>query len=180
MRDEFVLDSRVQGGGLQLALIDRFLRDTQRGTAEQFATAFVLLARSLGIEARVATGFVAPESAEATQATRPGDVLELSSADAAVWPEVQLGDGRWLASTRCRWRRRPTVPRHHLNHRCSRPPPPSHRSRHRPTLTPTTPPPEETASEQTSSTLSTVITWAARRDAGRRRAAPSVRGRQRR
>ena len=52
MREEFVLDSNVQGGGLQQALIDRFLRDTQRGTAEQFATAFVLLTRSLGIEAR--------------------------------------------------------------------------------------------------------------------------------
>ena len=59
MREEFVLDSNVQGGGLQQALIDRFLRDTQRGTPEQFATAFVLLVRSLGIEARVATGFVA-------------------------------------------------------------------------------------------------------------------------
>ena len=43
MREEFVLDSNVQGAGLQQALIDRFLRDTQRGTAEQFATGFVLL-----------------------------------------------------------------------------------------------------------------------------------------
>ncbi|NTU51383.1 MAG: transglutaminase domain-containing protein, partial [Candidatus Aminicenantes bacterium] len=43
----------VQGGGLERALIDRFLRDTQRGTSEQFATSFVLLARSLGIEARL-------------------------------------------------------------------------------------------------------------------------------
>ena len=52
MREDFVLDSNVQGGGLEQALIDRFLRDTQRGTSEQFAAAFVLLARSLGIEAR--------------------------------------------------------------------------------------------------------------------------------
>src|SRR6056297_2917540 len=43
MRSDFALDSDVQGGGLQRALIDRFLRDTRRGTTEQFATGFVLL-----------------------------------------------------------------------------------------------------------------------------------------
>lgn len=92
MREDFVLDPQVQGGGLQQALIDRFLRDTQRGTAEQFATSFVLLARSLGIEARVATGF----DANPGERTSNGS-LTLESADASVWPEVQLTDGRWLA-----------------------------------------------------------------------------------
>ena len=93
MRDDFVLDPGVQGGGLQQALIDRFLRDTQRGNAEQFATSFTLLARSLGIEARVATGFVVDEPS----ATDSDGSLTLTSADATVWPEVQLTDGRWLA-----------------------------------------------------------------------------------
>jgi hypothetical protein len=92
MREEFVLDSDVQGGGLERALIDRFLRDTQRGTNEQFATSFALLARSLGIESRVATGFVSSDTA-----TQPGEPLVLTSSDAAVWPEVQLADGRWVA-----------------------------------------------------------------------------------
>lgn len=95
MREEFVLDSEVQGGGLEQALIDRFLRDTQRGTAEQFATSFVLLARSLGIEARVATGFVAGE--DGATVAPPGEPLTLTSADAAVWPEIQLNDGSWIA-----------------------------------------------------------------------------------
>ena len=94
LRTDFVLDSDVQGGGLQRALIDRFLRDTRRGTPEQFASAFVLLARSLGIEARVATGFVADDSITSPS---PGQRLTLGSADAEVWPEVQLNDGRWLA-----------------------------------------------------------------------------------
>ena len=96
MREDFVLDSEVQGGGLEQALIDRFLRDTQRGTSEQFATSFVLLARSLGIEARVATGFVADDVAGVTVGA-PGEPLVLTSAAAEVWPEVQLTDGRWIA-----------------------------------------------------------------------------------
>ncbi len=89
MRDDFVLDSDAQAGGMQRALIDRFLRDTQRGNTEQFATAFVLLARSLGADARVATGFVVDEPS--------ADSLMLTSSDAVVWPEVALLDGRWIA-----------------------------------------------------------------------------------
>jgi len=96
MREDFVLDSEVQGGGLEQALIDRFLRDTQRGTSEQFATSFVLLARSLGIESRVATGFVVDDDAGVTVAAL-GEPLVLTSAAADVWPEVQLTDGRWIA-----------------------------------------------------------------------------------
>ena len=95
MRTDFVLDSGVQGGGLEQALIDRFLRDTQRGTAEQFATSFVLLARSLGIEARAATGFVTDDGIDGAPA--PDGALTLTSSDAAVWPEIQLADGTWLA-----------------------------------------------------------------------------------
>ncbi|MEM8618223.1 MAG: transglutaminaseTgpA domain-containing protein [Actinomycetota bacterium] len=89
MRDEFVLDSGVQGGGLQRALIDRFLRDTRRGTAEQFAAAYALLARALGADARVATGFVIEAGST--------DVV-VSSADAQVWPELALADGRWVVA----------------------------------------------------------------------------------
>jgi len=96
MSEDFVLDSDVQGGGLEQALIDRFLRDTQRGTSEQFATSFVLLARSLGIEARVATGFVADDDTGTTVGA-PGEPLVLTSSAAEVWPEVQLVDGSWIS-----------------------------------------------------------------------------------
>jgi hypothetical protein len=88
MREDYVLDNDVQGGGLQRALVERFVRDTQRGTAEQFATSFVLLARSLGVDARVATGFVASAPATGT--------LPLTSDTASVWPEVRLNTGGWL------------------------------------------------------------------------------------
>ncbi len=90
MRNEFVLETDAPGGGLQRALIERFLRDTERGNAEQFTTSFVLLARSLGVDARVATGFD-------VGATTPGGTVELRSSDAAIWPEVRLTDGRWVA-----------------------------------------------------------------------------------
>lgn len=89
MREEFVLDSNVQGGGLQRALVERFLRDTRRGSAEQFATSYVLLARSLGADARVATGFIVDPGSDGE--------LELASGDARVWPEVRLVGGGWLA-----------------------------------------------------------------------------------
>jgi hypothetical protein len=88
LRDNFVLDNDAPGSGLQQALIERFLRDTQRGSAEQFATAFVLLARALGVDARVATGFEVDEFGS--------ESITLTSADVAVWPEVHLvGDG-WV------------------------------------------------------------------------------------
>lgn len=94
MRDDFLLDPAASGGGLQRALIVRFIRDTRRGNSEQFATSFVLLARSLGVDARVATGFeVDPERIERVE---NGSTIVLSSADAAVWPEVNVDD-QWLA-----------------------------------------------------------------------------------
>lgn len=90
MRDDFVLDSEAPAGGLQQVLIDRFLRDTRRGNREQFATGFVLLARSLGVQARVATGFEVEPSPSA-------EALLITSANASIWPEVQLVDGTWVA-----------------------------------------------------------------------------------
>jgi transglutaminase-like putative cysteine protease len=89
LHDTYVLDPATEGGGLQRVLIDRFLRDTQRGNREQFVTAFVLLARSLGVEARVAIGY------QAKQPERNGK-LPITSADAIVWPEIGLADGTWM------------------------------------------------------------------------------------
>ena len=94
MRNDFVLRADASGGGLQRALIERFLRDTQRGNAEQFATAYVLLVRSLGVDARVATGF----AVESDRLGTDGDAttLTLRSDDAVIWPEVRIGD-QWVA-----------------------------------------------------------------------------------
>ncbi len=163
LRNEFTLDSDVQGGGLQQALIDRFLRDTRRGTPEQFVTAYVLLARSLGIEARVATGFVADGPADdPSPLPTPGERITLSSVDAQVWPEVLLTDGRWLAFD--------PVPPAEANDGAPPPPDPQAQTPAAP-QPPVVPAPEpetdsseieETVDEPQTSTLSTVFVWALR------------------
>ena len=90
LRDDWQLDQAAPGGGQQLALLERFVTDTNRGTREQFVTAFVLMTRSLGFDARIATGFVVPPDS----LTSP---LELRSSMASVWPEVRLDDVGWVA-----------------------------------------------------------------------------------
>lgn len=90
MRTEWQLDSSAPGSGQQLALIERFVDETRRGTKEQFVTAYVLLARSLGFDARVATGFIVPSD-------EMGTPLTLDSSHAAAWPEVAVTDVGWLA-----------------------------------------------------------------------------------
>ncbi len=90
MREQWSLDPQAPGGGQQQALLERFVTDTQRGTREQFVTAFVLLARSLGVDARVAIGFDVPPEERASR-------FEIRSDHAQVWPEVGLNDGSWVA-----------------------------------------------------------------------------------
>lgn len=61
----------------------RFLFETKRGTSEQFATAYVALARTLGIPARLVVGFRA-----SGETVRNGDVL--------AWPEVAVDGVGWV------------------------------------------------------------------------------------
>jgi hypothetical protein len=90
MRFDWALDTGAPGAGQQIALIDRFVNVTERGTREQFVTAYALMARALGYESRIAAGFV-------VEADELGSTFDLRTDQAAVWPEVQLADGRWLA-----------------------------------------------------------------------------------
>jgi transglutaminase-like putative cysteine protease len=61
-----------------------FLTRTRSGSCEQFAGAFVVLARSLGLPSRVVVGFTAGRY------SGPGEVT-VRGADAHAWPEVYLG-----------------------------------------------------------------------------------------
>lgn len=66
------------------AALEQFVLEDRRGFCEQFATAFVEMARSIGLPARVAVGYV--------QGTLANGVWQVKGADAHAWPEVWLGD----------------------------------------------------------------------------------------
>lgn len=60
------------------------------GYCEQFASAFAVMARSLGIPARVAVGFLQPRLI--------GDnTFEYSAYDLHAWPEIYVPGGGWVA-----------------------------------------------------------------------------------
>lgn len=69
--------------------IDAFLFDRQRGHCEYFAASLAAMCRSVGINARVVTGYLAtefdPDSGEYT----------VREADAHAWTEVNVGPGAW-------------------------------------------------------------------------------------
>lgn len=86
LHDGFQLNPNTPGG-VQYSLIDRFLRDSKVGNRQQFVTGFVLLARSLGVDARVATGYKVDASSTSQVVT---------TRDAFAWPEVRSATG-WLS-----------------------------------------------------------------------------------
>lgn len=67
--------------------VDRFL-ESKRGYCVQFSTAMTLMARSVGIPARLATGFL-PGRVE-------GDARRVLSTDAHAWPELYFEGIGWL------------------------------------------------------------------------------------
>jgi transglutaminase-like putative cysteine protease len=93
--------------GHSYARIERLLRDqgaqSEGGTSEQFAVAFAMLARSLGIPTRVVVGFVVdPKNtnpSEATSSTNDSSVpgtVTVTAADARAWPEVLFAQAGWI------------------------------------------------------------------------------------
>ncbi|MEV6980576.1 DUF3488 and transglutaminase-like domain-containing protein [Sphaerisporangium sp. NPDC051017] len=76
--------------GHSLAVLEYFLRTTHRGTSEQFAASFALLARTLGLPSRVVVGF------------RPGTpgadgAYHVASGDVLAWPEIEFRGLGWTA-----------------------------------------------------------------------------------
>jgi protein-glutamine gamma-glutamyltransferase len=66
-----------------------FLLKSKRGTSEQFAASYVVLARMVGIPARLAVGYRAPQEPEdGEMVVRNGDVL--------AWPEVAVAGVGWV------------------------------------------------------------------------------------
>jgi transglutaminase-like putative cysteine protease len=90
--------------GHSYARIERLLRDQgaegEGGTSEQFAVAFAMLARSLGIPTRVVVGFIVDpanaDPAAETSSTSVTGTLTVTAADAQAWPEVLFADAGWI------------------------------------------------------------------------------------
>ncbi|WP_199434199.1 transglutaminase-like domain-containing protein [Qaidamihabitans albus] len=75
--------------GHSWAQLREFLLDSKRGTSEQFAAAYVALARMKGIPARLVVGFRAP-------ADRDGERYTVRNGDALAWPEVAVDGVGWV------------------------------------------------------------------------------------
>ena len=61
----------------------------QVGSSEQFATAFAVLARAVGLPSRVVVGFIVPKAAA-------GSASVVRGVNAEAWPEVYLAGAGWV------------------------------------------------------------------------------------
>ncbi|MFI0483447.1 DUF3488 and transglutaminase-like domain-containing protein [Actinomadura sp. 9N215] len=68
--------------------LDYFLGEGRRGTPEHFATAYALLARTLGLPSRVVVGF--------DGGNRVGDTVQVRSGDVMAWPELKFDGLGWI------------------------------------------------------------------------------------
>ncbi|HEY5155725.1 MAG TPA: transglutaminaseTgpA domain-containing protein [Acidimicrobiales bacterium] len=80
--------SRDAPAGQSYARIGRLLGADHTGTSEQFATAYAVMARSLGCSTRVVAGFSHGPPKDGT--------ITVTSADAYAWPEVALAGLGWV------------------------------------------------------------------------------------
>lgn len=83
---EYSLDQRAGSGMEQLT---RFVTSDKVGYCEQFAAAMAVMARSLGLPARVVVGFLEP-----TQIS-PGS-YRYTSSDLHAWPEIYFSGDGWV------------------------------------------------------------------------------------
>jgi len=72
--------------------VDYFLFDSRRGFCVHFATAMVVMCRTLGLPARLAAGFLPGDEDRDTP-----DLYTVRERDAHVWPEVYFAGAGWTA-----------------------------------------------------------------------------------
>ncbi|MEV4063741.1 DUF3488 and transglutaminase-like domain-containing protein [Nonomuraea dietziae] len=73
--------------GHSLKALEFFLDTTYRGTSEQFASSFALMARTLGLPARVVVGFRPGQAKDGVYHVRSGDVM--------AWAEIKFDKLGW-------------------------------------------------------------------------------------
>jgi hypothetical protein len=82
-------DLTAKDPGRNIDPIDYLLFDAKLGSCTHFATATVALLRSIGIPARISTGFVAQEQLRPNEFTVRGK-------DAHAWAEIPTTNGGWI------------------------------------------------------------------------------------
>lgn len=89
-QDEFTY-STERAAGHDLDALHSFLDEQgdRAGYCEQFAAAMALMARTLGLPARVAVGFLSPERLDS-------ETFEFSSRDLHAWPEIYFPGSGWV------------------------------------------------------------------------------------
>ncbi len=75
--------------GSGIAQLARFITTDKSGYCEQFAAAMAIMARTLGVPARVVVGFLAPEQL-------PDGSYRYTSDDLHAWPEMYFGGSGWV------------------------------------------------------------------------------------
>jgi hypothetical protein len=90
LRNTFVYDINVEASS-SANYLETFLFETKRGYCQQFATAFALLARSIGLPTRVVVGFLPGTS------TDEPNVWSVRGTDTHAWPEIYFQDLGWIA-----------------------------------------------------------------------------------
>jgi hypothetical protein len=81
--------SLAPAAGSGIAQLARFITTDKVGYCEQFAAAMAVMARSLGIPARVVVGFLAPHQL-------PDGSYSYTSDDLHAWPEIYFSGTGWV------------------------------------------------------------------------------------
>lgn len=90
LRDNITYDLYVAPPAGNVEPVDWFLFEARRGYCNYYASAMVLMLRSLGVPARVAAGFAEGEFVPASAA------YQVRLDDAHAWPEVYFPDYGWV------------------------------------------------------------------------------------
>lgn len=90
LRNEFFYTLNTVRDPFTLGYLENFLFETRRGHCELFASSMVLMARTLGIPARLVTGF------SATNLNPVTGYIEVRGMDAHAWVEVYIKQFGWV------------------------------------------------------------------------------------
>jgi transglutaminase-like putative cysteine protease len=90
LRSNYTYDSNAPPG-TTVASVNHFLFETKSGQPEQFAAAFAILGRAVGLPTRIAVGYLLDQH----NAMGSG-IYDITSADAFAWPEADFQRYGWV------------------------------------------------------------------------------------